>query len=102
MLDHISEQVRAVVVATLEQGDPDVARAWYARLADADEHVSPEEDRSPGQWFADLALTSRLLRVGLINESDGLAGRVVGWVAELGESAPAVEPLSPCSTSHRT
>ena len=101
MLDHISEQVRAVVVATLEQGDPDVARAWYARLADADEHVS-HDDRSPGQWFSDLALTSRLLRVGLINESDGLAGRVVGWVAELGESAPAVEPLSPCSTSHRT
>ncbi|MFC5142544.1 hypothetical protein ACFPK1_30260 [Actinomycetospora rhizophila] len=94
MLDHISDQVRAVLVATLEQLDPDVARAWYARLAAADEHVSDEDDRSPGQWFADLALTARLLRVGLINESDGLAGRVVAWVAELGESAPALEPLA--------
>ncbi|MEJ2890800.1 hypothetical protein [Actinomycetospora aeridis] len=93
MLATTSEALRGVVAATLEQRDADIARAWHARLVDADEHVRDEDDRSPGQWFADLAVTTRLLQVGRQADGGDLARRAVGWVAELGESAPAVERL---------
>jgi hypothetical protein len=97
MLESIRTLLRATVAATLEQLDPDIARTRLARVAEVDAEIEAEglDDRAPGQWFADLALTTWLMAAGRSREEGGLAHPVLAWVvANLGPVGSALERIA--------
>ena len=97
MLEGVRAVLRETVAATLEHLDPDIARARLARVAEIDDEIEAEgfDDRSPGQWFADLALTTWLMAAGRSREGGGLAQPVIAWVvANLGPVGSVLERVA--------
>ena len=97
MLQDVRALLRETVATTLEHLDPSIARARLARVAEIDAEIEAEglDDRAPGQWFADLALTTWLMTAGRSREGGGLAQSVLAWVAaNLGPVGSALERIA--------